>query len=290
MGKQNQAQKAIIRLLKRKPNYETGDKNNFFLLSGIVISSEVDPIELQQFQFNPESHFSSTGYTICNELTKRCHDVGYLPLSKTFVMTDNSFCQLIQDTEEFIYDVALSLDVTNKEAVSAVANFFTDRSILVSQSGLPGYVYKIGTYAQTAGSATMVARTVSFAKMAGVSGLKIIQTQPLLLITLPTVGAMFFHGCGSIAGNNTVGRTCNTIGNTLNLPMSYAESVYNTYASPVINRIFGIPTLLNYTKQARRGPGLDAQEATKLLGGIKKESILKHMKCWVIKKLGGKCS
>jgi hypothetical protein len=65
--------------------------------------------------------------------------------------------------------------------------------------------------------------------------------------------------------------------------MYYAESIYNTYASPVINRIFGIPTLLNYTKQARRGPGLDAQEATKMLGDLKKESIIKHMKCWVIK-------
>jgi len=276
-------------MLKKETASRTGDKNNFLLLSGIVVSSKLDPIELQQFQFHPDSHFSSTGYTICHELTKRCHDVGYLPFSKTFVMTDNSFCQLLEDTEEFISDVALSLDVSNNQAVSAVSNFLKDRSILVSQSGVPGYVYKIGTYAQTAGSATMVARTVSFAKLAGVSGLKIIQTQPLLLITLPTVGAMFFHGCGSLAGNNTVGRTCNTIGNTLNVPMSYAESIYNTYASPVIHRIFGIQTLLNYTKQARRGPGLDAQEATKLLGGVKKESILKHMKCWVIKKLGGKC-
>lgn len=219
-----------------------------------MVNSQFDPIELQQFQFNPESQFSSTGYTICSELTKRCHDVDYLPFSRTFVMTDNFFCHLIENTDQFISDVALSLDVSNNEAVSAVSNFFKNRSILVSQSSLPGYIYKIGTYAQTAGSATMVARTVSFAKMAGVSGLKLIQTQPLLLITLPTVGAMFFHGCGSLAGNTTVGRTCNTIGNPLNLPMFYLKSIYNTYGSPVIDRIFGIPTLLNYTKQAQRGP------------------------------------
>ena len=121
-----------------------------------MVSSQLDPIELQQFQFNPDSQFSSTGYTICNELTKHCHDIGYLPFSKTFVMTDNSFCQLIEDTEEFISDVALSLDVSNNQAVSAVSNFFKDRSILVSQSGVPGYVYKIGTYAQTAGRWTSV--------------------------------------------------------------------------------------------------------------------------------------
>jgi hypothetical protein len=116
-----------------------------------VVNSQFDPIELQQFQFNPDSQFSSTGYTICNELTKRCHDIDYLPFSRTFVMTDNSFCHLVENTDQFISDVALSLDVSNNEAVSAVSNFFKDRSILVSQSGLPGYVSKIGTYAQTAG-------------------------------------------------------------------------------------------------------------------------------------------
>lgn len=71
--------------------------------------------------------------------------------------------------------------------------------------------------------------------------------------------------------------------------MFFVESVYNTYASPVISRIFGVPTLLNYTKQAMRGPGLDTQEATKLLGDVKKSSIIKHVKCWLIKKLGGNC-
>ena len=88
-----------------------------------MVSSKLDPIELHRFQFHPDSHFGSTGDIICHELTKRCHDVGYLPFSKTFVMTDNSFCQLLEDTEEFISDVALSLDVSNNQAVSAVLIF-----------------------------------------------------------------------------------------------------------------------------------------------------------------------
>ena len=151
MGKENKTNQTILTMLKKEPTAKTKNKNNFSLLSGIVVNSQFDPIELQQFQFNPDSQFSSTGYTICNELTKRCHDIDYLPFSRTFVMTDNSFCHLVENTDQFISDVALSLDVSNNEAVSAVSNFFKDRSILVSQSGLPGYVSKIGTYAQTAG-------------------------------------------------------------------------------------------------------------------------------------------
>ena len=92
----------------------------------------------------------------------------------------------------------------------------------------------------------MVSRTVSFAKMIGFSGVKIIQAQPFLLVILPTVGAMFFHGCGSIFGNNTVRRACNSIGNILNLPMAYCKSVYNAYVLLLFNRTLGITTIATH--------------------------------------------
>jgi len=47
MVKRNQAEKAIIRMLKKETASRTGHKNNFLLLSGIVVSSKLDPIELQ---------------------------------------------------------------------------------------------------------------------------------------------------------------------------------------------------------------------------------------------------
>jgi len=273
--------------MKQNKQEEFFGKNSFSLLSGIVVSAEIT--DLQQFKFDTGSQFSSTGYIICNEISKRCNDIGYLPSSRTFVMTDNSFCRLVEGTEEFISDVAMTLNVDESQALTAISDFFSDRAILVQQSGIQGHLYKVGTFIQTAGSAAMVAKTMSIAKMAGVTGLQIIKAQPLVVVALPTVGAIFFHGCGSIIGNNTVGRTFNTIGNVLNLPMAYCESVYSAYISPLILKTTGIPTLFNYTKQAMRGPGLDSQEATKLLGGIKKESIIKNIKCWVIKKLGGNC-
>ena len=47
MVKRNQDEKAIIRMLKNETASRTGDKTNFLLLSGIVVSSKLDPIELQ---------------------------------------------------------------------------------------------------------------------------------------------------------------------------------------------------------------------------------------------------
>lgn len=130
----------------------------------------------------------------------------------------------------------------------------------------------------------MLSRTLVFAKGAGVTGIRLLQTQPLLLLVLPTVGGMFFHGCGSVLGNNTVGRICNTLGDGLNLPMFYAEMLYNSYAAPVLYKTTGIQTLLNYTKQAQRGPGLDAKEALELLNDSGKESISKKVQSYIVKR------
>jgi hypothetical protein len=68
----------------------------------------------------------------------------------------------------------------------------------------------------------MLAKTIVMAKAAG---LTVIRARPLLLVVIPAEGAVFFLGCGMIAGNTTLGRTCDTVGNFLNLPMSYTELV-----------------------------------------------------------------
>lgn len=116
------------------------------------------------------------------------------------------------------------------------------------------------------------------AKAAGISGFKIIQTQPLMCIAIPIADAIFFHGYAILIGNNYIGQTCQSIANVLNIPILYTEMVYNSYLALVINRIIDIFTVLNYTQQVARGPGLDAQEAIKLLWDSDKSSVLGFVK------------
>lgn len=267
-------------------------ENSFKLVSGIAFSGSVGPesVNLDTFVCQAVSPFDPAGFTICTEFMKTCHDANYIPNTRTFILTNDSFCHLVEESQLFITNVSNALNIDEGQAIGQISEFFENKNLLVQQTGLQGYLYKVGTFVQTAGSATMVSRTVTMAKAAGVDGLTILRAQPFMIIAIPTVGAIFFHGCGSIAGNNTVGRTFNTIGNTLNLPMVFCESTYNSYVAPIINKTLGIPTVLNYTKQAMRGPGLDGEEAMKLLTDGHKNSIVKTIKCFVIKKLGGKCN
>lgn len=197
--------------------------------------------------------------------------------------------QFNRKNEVFIKSISQGLNITRKEAIIEISDFFSDKTLLVQPYGFQKYFYKMGTFAQTAGCASMAARTIVMAKAYGASGLQLIQAQPFLVVALPTVGGIFFHGCGQVIGNNTVGRTFNTIGNVLNLPMTLVEMTYNSYLAPLVNRTIGIPTILNYTQQVRLGPGLTFSEAFQFIKSSEKASILKTVKCFILTKLGGKC-
>ena len=78
-----------------------------------------------------------------------------------------------------------------------------------------------------AGSAGLVANTLALAKVAGVGGLQILKAQPYLAIAIPTTGAIFFYGLGTVVGNNIVGKALITTGDGLAIPMKALEIMWN---------------------------------------------------------------
>jgi hypothetical protein len=275
----------MLKFLKRKKKQKKKIRN-FELISGVALSLEekLPVTDVANMYWDPASRFTPRNITICNELTKRCEDLSYLPETRTFVLSDKSFCKLAEKSNEFLEDVSIALDVNKNQAINAVADFFPDRSMLVQQKGIEGAIYRFGSWTQAGGSGVLVYRTISMAKLAGAHGVTLIQAQPFLIVALPNVDGMFFHSCGALIGNNTIGRTCNTIGNVLNLPMTFSESIYNVYVAPIFAKLTGISTVLNYTKQMQRGPGLDGEEAVKFLID-KDKGFIRASKDWLIERL-----
>ena len=163
-----------------------------------------------------------------------------------------------------------------------VQKFSQDKNIVVQVGGVQGAVYKVGSYLQSAGSAGLVSQTLGLAKLAGVSGLRILQAQPALAIAIPTTGAMFFYGCGAISGNNTIGKALVTTGDVLALPMKGVEIMWNSYGNPVIQKVFGIPVILNMTQTFKTGPGYTLKEIRNYIP-LNNTSLLKSIKNKVIK-------
>lgn len=271
--------------------YETHNLNqdeNFMIFSLDPISEDSElnlaygsslPIFIEPSQFKLGDEFR---YQFCDQISQLCGSFQVIPETQTLVLDYNGFCNLVSKSDVILSTISSDLGITKVSAIEQAQKFFQDKNIVVQAGGVQGAVYKVGSYLQSAGSAGLVSQTLALAKLAGVSGLQILQAQPALAIAIPTTGAMFFYGCGAIAGNNTIGKALVTTGNVLALPMKGVEIMWNSYGNPVIQKVFGIPVILNMTQTFKTGPGYTLQEIRNYIP-LNNISLLKSIKNKVIK-------
>ena len=268
-------------------SYGNQDENFLiFSLDPISEDSELNlahassfPIVLEASQLKLGDEFS---YVFCDQISKLCGNFQVIPGSQTIVLDYNGFCKLVSESDVILSTISSDLGVTKVSAMEQAAKFFQDKNIVVQAGGVQGAVYKVGSYLQSAGSAALVSQTLALAKLAGVSGLQILQSQPALLFAIPTTGALFFYGCGAIAGNTTIGKVLVTTGDALALPMRGVEMMWNSYGNPVIQKVFGIPTILNMTQTFKTGPGYTLKEIHDYIS-LDNTSLLESIKNQVVK-------
>lgn len=244
-----------------------------------LIQADSLPILLEPMNLPLGDEFS---YKFCDQISQLCGSFRVMPDTKTFVLDYDGFCKLVSQSDIIISNLSSDLVITNQSAMQKAQNFFSDKNVIVQAEGVHGTLYKIGSYLQSAGSAGVVANTLALAKLAGVSGLQILKAQPYLAVAIPTTGAMFFYGCGAIVGNNIFGKVLITTGDTLALPMKGVEIMWNSYGNPIIQKVFGIPVILNMTQTFKTGPGYTVDEITRYIS-LNKKSLFKVMKDKIIK-------
>ena len=220
-------------------------------------------------------------YKFCDQVSQLCGSFRVMPDTKTLVLDYDGFCKLVSQSDIIISNLSSDLVLTKESAMQKAQNFFSDKNVIVQAEGVQGTLYKVGSYLQSAGSAGLVANTLALAKVAGVSGLQILKAQPYLAVAIPTTGAMFFYGCGAIVGNTTVGKVLITTGDALALPMKGVEIIWNSYGNPIIQKVFGIPVILNMTQTFKTGPGYTVEEVARYIS-LNKKSLFKAMKDKII--------
>jgi len=216
-------------------------------------------------------------YRFCDQISKVCGVFRSIPETQTLVLDYDGFCRLVSQSDVIIQTLSCDLEITKQSAIEQAQLFFSDKNVIVQAEGIQGVVYKVGSYMQSAGSAGLVANTIALAQLAGVTGLQILKAQPLLVVAIPTTGAMFFYGCGAIVGNNTVGKALITTGDILALPMKGVEIMWNSYGNMAVQKVFGMPVILNMTQTFKTGPGYTLKEISKY-ASINKESVFEVIK------------
>ncbi len=220
-------------------------------------------------------------YQLCDQISQFCGTVHVMPQTQTVMLDYDGFCHFVSNSDIVIENISSNLEISAESVVAQAQTFFQEKNIIVQARGVQGTIYKVGSYLQSAGSAGMVANTLALAKLAGVNGVQILKAQPYLIVAIPTTGAMFFYGCGAIAGNSTFGKACITTGDALALPMKGVEMMWNSYGNPIIQKVFGIPVILNMTQTFKTGPGYTIQEVAQYIS-INNKSLVKSIKDKII--------
>lgn len=221
-------------------------------------------------------------FTFCKEITKVCNDFCIIPENGNILLDYEGFCQFISKSELILDNVATELQITPKSAVEQAKTFFKNRNVIVQATGVQGCVYKLGFYFEAAGSAAVVANTLTLAKLAGVSGFQVLKAQPILAIAIPTTGAMFFYGCATIAANTTLGKVLTSTGDVLAFPLKGMETLWNSYINRSVQKIFGIPIILNMTQAFKTGQGYTIEEVSRYID-VNKKSIIHTLFKWFSK-------
>ena len=269
-------------------DFSQDEKFMIFYLDPITEDSELNLIQVASFPLIVEPVKLGLGdeftYSFCDQISQLCGNFQFMPDTKTVVLDYDGFCKLVSQSDIIISNLSSDLAITKQSAMQKAQNFFSDKNVIVQAEGFQGNLYKVGSYLQSAGSAGFVAKTLSLAQLAGVNGLQILQAQPYLAVAIPTTGAMFFYGCGAIIGNNQFGKAFVTTGDVLALPMKGVEIMWNSYGNPIIQKVFGIPFILNMTQTFKTGPGYTVEEVAKYIS-FNKQSFLKFLQDRVFNKI-----
>ena len=104
----------------------------------------------------------------------------------------------------------------------------------------------------------------------------ILKTQPLLIVVIPTTGAMFFYGCGAIIGNNTIEKVLVTTVDAFALPMKGVVIIWNSYGNMAFKKVFGMPVIINMTQTFKIGLGYTLKKVYEY-ASIGKESAFSYL-------------
>ena len=226
----------------------------------------IQSINIAGFSIDNFKTFNPEGYTILCRLGETCDGLHYFPSTSKIILDSNGQSQLLYNRlgTDFIPSVAQDLGISQQAAIETSMDFFSDKKIVVQPIGLQGKLYNMMRYAQNCVPMCYTCEAVSALKTTGMTGIQVVVKAPLTFVGATYIGAVFFGYCGSIAGNNTVGRICNVTSFGLSRPMRGVEITLNGLILRPISNLVGLPIILNGTQEMLGGKGISLQEYTKI--------------------------
>ena len=150
-----------------------------FSLDPITENSELNliqaaslPIVIEPIKLQLGDEFT---YQFCDQISQLCGTFRVIPETKTLVLDYDGFCNLVSKSDIIFSTLSSDLEIAKESVMEQAKNFFCDKNLIVQARSVQGTLYKMGSYLQSAGSAGLVAHTLSLSQIDGVTGLQILK-------------------------------------------------------------------------------------------------------------------
>lgn len=244
--------------------------NGVILFAGIGYDIDFDKcISISEYLDKIDLFKDAKSSIFCDIIKQECVGSVYIDKSNTLVMTNKSFEGVLDTINENLSNLDLVDPVAHSKLVQDTLSFFEQKKVIVTQQGFQGAIYKAGHFAQSYGSTALTVKSVMMSRALGVTGSDVLVGQPLLIVTVPTIGGIFFHAVSMFVGQNAVGKSFQTVGNILLMPMKATELILNNIIFLPVGKFTGVPMLLNMTQTINMGPGLSIEDAKKLVNIVR---------------------
>jgi hypothetical protein len=198
-----------------------------------------------------------------NFLTEKCPSLEIYDKSKILIISDKDFSSLVTNSTKYIEEYCSTFNKSEGEVITSVAEFMDKKRILIQPTGISGLFNKATNKLQTGWSAIHAFNTISSSQITGMTGGHLITSSQMLIITLPTVGGIFFTGLERVFNNTVFGNPCGITGRVLLIPMKGIEIFVNGFILDQFNQKLGLDLAINMTDTIVGGAGFEASKYVK---------------------------
>lgn len=256
----------LFRFRRKKTKIKEPEVRNFNILrvATLGVCPTLDNLDVYLFngqQFTPlatnicldealSSFFKSKfpSYHICENTQK-------------LLINDTDAAQFVNNVTEIVAELSEALNTTPDNATLHMLEHVKKRPILIQPTGINGLLHRTQIIAASAGSATHAVAVTASSHLSGLTGISLLSANPMLFLTIPTTGAIFFAAGERVFANTPVGAACGITRDVLLIPMSFTQALCNHFFVGPIFRKVGIDAPLNLTSYLKFGAGIKAADS-----------------------------
>lgn len=222
-------------------------------------------------QYLATEHTVVTGDHILSFLHDNLPSLKYYEATNTLTLTDKDMCYMVENITDYMHRFEEAYNLSEFEGAHSHLDFLKSKRLMIQPTGVAKLVNKYGNLVEIYGSTGHAYRITMMSRVTSISGSSLVSLYPMILVSVPTVGGLFFMSLSRITTSIPImSQTSEALGNVCLLPLKGTEVVLNNLLiRPISEKLLGTPVMVNFTSTLSNGPGFVMEKYPDFLNYLK---------------------